>query len=44
VRESAPVLGDLSADFDFDFAQAPGAPLLLPVQPATDLVAPAGSG
>jgi phospholipase C len=28
-RERVPVLGDLSLDFDFDFDQAPRAPLLL---------------
>jgi phospholipase C len=38
VRESLPQLGDLSADFDF--SQAPLAPVLLPVRPATDLLAP----
>ena len=36
VRENAPQLGDLVADFDF--SQAPRAPLILPVHPATDLV------
>jgi phospholipase C len=38
VREDAPQLGDLSADFDFN--QTPRAPMILPVQPPTDLVAP----
>ena len=32
VRESAPVLGDLSADFDFSHGPRP--PVLLPVHPA----------
>ncbi len=32
VREASPVLGDLSADFDF--TQAPRPPLILPVHPA----------
>jgi phospholipase C len=36
VREDAAVLGDLSADFDFD--QAPRPPELLPVHPTTTLV------
>ena len=35
VRESLPASGDLSADFDF--SQAPRAPLILPVNPTTDL-------
>jgi hypothetical protein len=35
-------LGDLRADFDF--AQPPRAPLVLPVRPKTTLVAPAGMG
>jgi phospholipase C len=38
VRENAPQLGDLTSDFNF--AQAPLAPVLLPVSPRTDLVAP----
>jgi phospholipase C len=38
VRESASQLGDLARDFDF--AAAPRLPLLLPVHPRTDLVAP----
>ena len=36
VRENAPQLGDLTADFDF--SQAPRSPVILPVHPATDLV------
>jgi phospholipase C len=39
VRENASQLGDLSAEFDFD--QLPRAPLLLPLKPTTDLIAPA---
>jgi phospholipase C len=39
VRESAPQLGDLARDFDF--TAPPRRPLLLPVRPRTDLVAPA---
>jgi phospholipase C len=35
VREVSPVLGDLSADFDF--TQAPRPPMILPVCPTTDL-------
>jgi phospholipase C len=35
VREANPLLGDLTADFDFN--QPPRPPLLLPVCPATDL-------
>ena len=38
VRENDPQLGDLLADFDF--TQQPRPPLLLPVHPATALVAP----
>src|SRR5262249_54522383 len=38
VRENAPQLGDLTADFDF--TQAPRPPMLLPVNPRTDLVIP----
>jgi len=37
VRESAPALGDLAADFDF--AQPPRPPSLLPVHPTTTLTA-----
>jgi len=37
VRETMPQLGDLSADFDF--AQAPRAPLILPERPKTQLLA-----
>jgi phospholipase C len=36
VRENAPQLGDLIADFDF--TQQPRSPVLLPVHPTTDLV------
>jgi phospholipase C len=36
VRENAAILGDLTADFDF--AQTPRPPLLLPVHPATTLM------
>jgi phospholipase C len=39
VRENAPQLGDLTADFDFN--QSPRPPQILPVQPPTDLIAPA---
>jgi phospholipase C len=35
VREASPLLGDLTADFDF--SQPPRAPVILPVCPATDL-------
>jgi phospholipase C len=35
VRETAPQLGDLTADFDF--SQPPRPPVLLPVHPVTDL-------
>ncbi len=38
VRENAPQLGDLTADFDF--SQRPLRPTPLPVHPRTDLVAP----
>jgi phospholipase C len=38
VREDAPQLGDLAKDFDF--SQAPLAPLILPVRPKTDLIEP----
>jgi phospholipase C len=38
VRENAPQLGNLVNDFNF--AQAPLAPVLLPVNPQTDLIAP----
>jgi phospholipase C len=38
VRESAAILGNLADDFDF--SQAPRAPLVLPVHPTTDLIAP----
>jgi len=36
VREDAPQLGDLS--LDFDFSQGPLPPVILPVNPATDLI------
>ncbi len=39
VRENAPQLGDLTADFNFN--QQPLAPVMLPVHPPTDLIAPA---
>ncbi|MGO9496379.1 MAG: alkaline phosphatase family protein [Solirubrobacteraceae bacterium] len=39
VREDAPQLGDLQSDFDFN--QTPLEPVFLPVQPQTDLIAPA---
>jgi phospholipase C len=39
VRENASQLGDLTADFDFN--QQPLAPVILPVRPPTDLIAPA---
>jgi hypothetical protein len=39
VREELAKLGDLTADFDF--SQPPLRPVLLPVQPLTDLFAPA---
>ncbi len=38
VRESASILGNLVNDFDFN--QAPRAPLFLPLHPQTDLIAP----
>ena len=38
VREDAPQLADIAADFDF--SQPPRAPLILPVNPNTDLIAP----
>jgi phospholipase C len=38
VREDAPQLGDLAADFDF--SQPPRAPVILPLHPQTDLIAP----
>ena len=41
VREDAPQLGDLQNDFDFN--QAPLAPVLLPVEPQTDLIEPSSS-
>jgi phospholipase C len=41
VRENAPQLGDLRADFDF--TQAPRPPMILPVNPTTDLIYPRSS-
>jgi phospholipase C len=41
VREDAPQLGDIAADFDF--SQSPRAPVILPLHPLTDLIAPSGS-
>jgi phospholipase C len=41
VRENAPQLGDLAADFDF--SQAPRPPVILPLNPPTDLIAPTTS-
>ncbi len=41
VRENASQLGDLVSDFDF--SQAARSPVLLPVHPQTDLVAPAST-
>ncbi|MBV9803655.1 MAG: hypothetical protein JO130_10710 [Solirubrobacterales bacterium] len=38
VRENSPILGDLTADFDF--TQPPRPPLILPVCPTTDLTPP----
>jgi DNA-binding CsgD family transcriptional regulator len=38
VRETLPQLGDLTADFDF--SQTPLAPVILPIKPTTDLIAP----
>jgi phospholipase C len=38
VRENAPQLADISQDFNF--SQPPRAPLILPVHPHTDLIAP----
>lgn len=42
LRESSPILGDLTRDFDF--TQTPRAPLLLLERPQTTLVAPATPG
>ena len=39
VREDAPQLGNLAKDFDFQ--QSPRSPLILPLQPKTDLIKPA---
>jgi phospholipase C len=38
VRENVAILGDLS--LDFDFTQSPRAPLVLPLDPVTDLLPP----
>ena len=38
IREENPMLGDLTADFDSD--QAPRLPIILPVNPRTDLLPP----
>ena len=38
MREDEPELGDLQNDFDFN--QTPLAPVILPVQPQTDLIEP----
>jgi phospholipase C len=38
VREDEPILGNLLSDFDF--SQPPRAPVILPLNPRTDLVAP----
>ncbi len=38
VREENPLLGDLTAEFNFD--QTPRLPMILPVNPRTDLIAP----
>jgi phospholipase C len=40
VREDEPILGNLVDDFDF--SQAPRAPIILPVNPQTDLIGPNG--
>ncbi|HTP19819.1 MAG TPA: alkaline phosphatase family protein [Solirubrobacteraceae bacterium] len=42
VREDEPELGDLQNDFDFN--QTPLAPVILPVQPQTDLIKPGSAG
>ncbi len=42
VRENAPQLADISADFDF--SKPPLAPLILPLHPPTDLIAPHAGG
>jgi phospholipase C len=38
VREDEPILGNLLSDFDF--SQTPRSPVILPVNPPTDLIAP----
>jgi phospholipase C len=40
VRENVRILGNLASDFDFN--QPPRPPLVLPTNPATDLIAPPG--
>ncbi len=42
MREDEPELGDLTSDFDF--SQHPRPPVILPVDPVTDLIAPNGTG
>ncbi len=42
VREDVSQLGDLSSEFDF--SQKPRPPMLLPVNPATDLIMPGSAG
>ena len=42
VRENVSQLGDLASDFDFN--QPPRAPLILPKNPRTSLIPPAGPG
>ncbi len=41
MRENAKILGNLASDFNFN--QAPRAPMLLPLHPQTDLIAPTAS-
>jgi phospholipase C len=41
VRENAPQLGNITADFNFD--QKPRSPFLLPVRPKTDLIEPSAA-
>jgi phospholipase C len=41
VRENVSILGNLVSDFDF--SQAPRAPMPLPTNPATDLTEPPGA-
>lgn len=42
VREDEPQLGDLASDFDF--SRPPRAPVILPVDPVTDLIPRGGTG